>query len=103
MTILPKKDTDESWFFSLNIHPKYFSVSDPYQPVIIIYEKKNESAFATFGNLRFCMSVISHPAYSNNCVYHYGFDVKIPPNYILFFRCRCISSQCTIKYFGLKY
>ena len=40
MTILPKKDTDESWFFSLNIHPKYFSVSDPYQPVIIIYEKK---------------------------------------------------------------
>ena len=42
MTILPKKDTDESWLFSLNIHPKYFSVSDPYQPVIIIYEKKKK-------------------------------------------------------------
>ena len=48
-------------------------------------KKKNESAFATFGNLRFCMSVISHPAYSNNCVYHYGFYVKIPPNYIYSF------------------
>lgn len=27
----------------LNIYPKYFSVSDPYQPVIIIYKKKRAS------------------------------------------------------------
>ena len=31
------------------------------------------------------------------------FHVKIPPNYILFFCCYCISSQGTVKFLILKY